>query len=161
MYDTPPIKDIRLDFWAPHNNEASGQSATFNDAELQRAAWKVSYTGYTVPREDANASILHNSDSISVCDSWHSRDNRGNACGAHDTLFFVPIPTEQLLAWEHRVFRMRACVVFGVEELGLSLPQFEACSAVIDVPIESLRKEHHMDGKPLLHKTNLPPGKWD
>ncbi|EKM60164.1 uncharacterized protein PHACADRAFT_246002 [Phanerochaete carnosa HHB-10118-sp] len=160
IYDTPPIKNIRLDFWASWNNEPRGQSTTFSDAELEHAAWKASYTGYIVSREDANASMLHNSDSIFMCDDWHSVAD-GDAYSAHGTLFFVPIPTEQLLAWESRVFRMRAYVVFGVEEPGLSLPQFEACSAIMDVPIESLRKEHHMDGKPLLHRTNLLPGKWD
>ncbi|KAI0686463.1 hypothetical protein BC835DRAFT_1379442 [Cytidiella melzeri] len=69
--------------------------------------------------------------------------------------FYVPIPLSLFERCEYRRFRIKCRIVFGAREAGLS--PLVAHSGVVDVAVEHLRKETHMDGRKPLFQTATPP----
>ena len=156
LYTRPPINQVKLEFWAGRNNNPTDSPAR-SAAALKEAAdantWKVAFTGQVVSVADIISSKVDPNGGICVQGTWEWLPGSEKLPGAHCVFFHVPIPAEQLRS-EYRMFRMKANIRFSADEL--SLKEFDVCSGVVDVPVESLRKELHMDGKPLLHRNNVP-----
>lgn len=150
----PRLHDVQIDFWAPLADAPQGAL----DAELARAMWRTTLAERRQPWTVLSAGTLPNTQNIVMSREWTILKG---IPGAYLSAFVVPVP-ERLLLAERRVFRM--CVRANMKERNPELQTdhrgFEVCSRIVEVAIESLRKENHMDGKPLLHRTNVPPGKW-
>lgn len=150
----PRLHNVQIDFWAPLVD--APQSAL--DVELRRAVWHTTLAKRRQPWAILSTGTLPSTQNIVISREWAVLEG---IPGAYLSAFVVPIPARLLLA-ERRAFRM--CVRANMRERDPELladhPEFEVRSRTVEVAIESLRKENHMDGKPLLHRTNVPPGKW-
>ncbi|KAI0075224.1 hypothetical protein K474DRAFT_1664490 [Panus rudis PR-1116 ss-1] len=159
--DRVPIRAVDVDFYS---KDASVFAARLNGSLIDRATaesfgrpfseFTVRYAGHTAKR----CSILNEmgeDKGVTFERYWHmypEGDTRKifRAILPENTafaaMFFVPIPIT-LLPYDSRFFNVQARVTFG----DWDFPPSVGFSEPLEVLIECLSKEQHMDGRKLLH----------
>lgn len=153
FYEDPPLQTMNVSFWSSLDNtpyDAENPSLDYQ-REQEAAEYHVRYQDHKVSAEKvANGTAeLSSSKGIALVPTWEwhapsAEDDRS----AHLLKLIIPVPMGLFERCEYRLFRMHATMRFGVDDSEkVKLTELEAESDVVDVPIEHLKKEIHMDGK--------------
>ncbi|KAI0344369.1 hypothetical protein BDW22DRAFT_1427970 [Trametopsis cervina] len=172
-YDFPPIDELELvfssleDVTLPLTPPSSPSTSSVSPpVRTPKPDFSVPYTGKTLdPQRKAGAIRL--SEGIVLEPSWQwgplpdvfltdgVSSTSAAARMAYLIWFYVPIPMSLFERREYRRFRISSRAVFNAP--GTNLSSFDVHPDLVDVAVEHLRKELHMDGRKPLAALRTPP----
>lgn len=174
QYDYPPIEELELEFSSledpppglasatpsPTSSPSSRSGSAPASPSSSKPEWNVAYLGEVLPRDKSKG--VNPALGIILEPNWqwgYAPTLSSDSSAAEDkpkyiVRFYVPVPVKLFSRCEYRRFRLTSRAVFGDRDAGLS--PLVAHSGVVDVAVEHLRKETHMDGRKPLGQLAAP-----